>query len=57
MACGGFVGHNAVVVEVPDHRQIEDALAGLDVRDVCHPLGIGLVRMKLPAKQVFIILW
>ena len=49
------MGHNAVIVEIPDHGQIEDALTSLDVRDICHPLGIGLVRVKLPVKQVFIL--
>lgn len=45
----------AVIVEVSDHRQIEDALTSLDVGDICHPLGIGLIRVKLSVKQVFIL--
>lgn len=52
---GSFVGCDAVIVESPDHRQIEDTLTSLDVGDVCHPFGIGLVRVKFPVKQVFIL--
>lgn len=30
-------------------------MTGLDVRYICHPFGIGLVHVKLPIKQVFIL--
>ena len=30
-------------------------MTSLDVGDICHPLGIGLIRIKLSVKQVFIL--
>ena len=30
----GFVGYNAVVIEIPDHGQIQHALLGMDVGDI-----------------------
>ena len=44
----GFVSYNAVVIEVPDHGQVQHALLGVDVRDVCYPFAVGFIRMKVP---------
>ena len=44
----GFVGYNAVVIEIPDHGQIQHALLGMDVGDICYPFAVGLIRMKIP---------
>ena len=27
LLCSGLVGHNAVIIEIPDHGQVKDALA------------------------------
>ncbi len=29
-----FVGHNAVVIEIPDYGQVQHALFGVDIKDV-----------------------
>ena len=50
----GFVHHNAVVIEVPDHGQLQYAMLGVDVGDVCYPFAVRLVRMKLPIQQIFV---
>ena len=52
LLCSGFVGHDAVVVEVPDHGQVQYTLLGVDVGDVRYPFAVGLVRMKLPVEQI-----
>ena len=46
LLCSSLVGNNAVIIEIPDYRQIQHTFFGLDVGDVCHPFGIGLVRVK-----------
>ena len=44
----GFVGHHAVVIEDPDHGQVQHALLGVDVGNVSYPFSVGPVRMELP---------
>ena len=51
----GFVGHNAVIIEIPDHGQVKDALAGMDVGNIRDPLCVGTVSVELPVEQVFIL--
>ena len=51
----GFVCHDAVVIQVSDHGQIEEALAGTDIRDVCHPLLIWLLCRKISVEQVLVL--
>ena len=50
----GFVGNDAVVIEIPDHGQIQYALPGVDVGDVRYPFAVGPVRMELPVQQVLV---
>ena len=38
-----FIRHDAVVVEVTDHRQVQHTLLGVDVRDVRDPFAVWLV--------------
>lgn len=49
-----FISCDAVIVKVPDHGQIEDTLAGVNVRDICDPFGVRSVCMEIPVEQVFI---
>ena len=53
----GFVGHNAVVIEVPDHGQVQYALLGVDVRDVRYPFAVGLVCVKVPVQQILVLVY
>ena len=43
-----FIRHDAVVVEVANHGQIQHPLAGLDVGNVRYPLLIGLLCESSP---------
>ena len=38
-----FISYDAVVIEVPDHGQVQHALLGVDVRDIRYPLLFGLL--------------
>lgn len=49
-----FISCDAVIIKVPDHGQIEDTLAGVNVRDICDPFGVRSVCMEIPVEQVFI---
>ena len=40
LLCPGLVSHDAVVVEVTDHRQVQHTLLGVDVRDVRDPFAV-----------------
>ena len=57
LAGGRFVGDDAVVIEVPDHGQIQYALLGMDVGDVRYPFAVGPVRMKLPVQKIFVLVY
>ena len=52
-----FLSRNAVIIEVPDHGQVQYALLGVDVGDVCYPFAVRLVRMKLPVQQIFVLVY
>ncbi len=47
LICSGFAGHNATVIEVPDHGQVQYALLGVDIRDLRSSFAVGLVCVKL----------
>ena len=51
----GFAGHNAIVIEIPDHGQVQHALPGVNVRDVRYPFAVWLACVKVPvhAKTAF----
>ena len=51
-----LVGDDAVVIEIPDHGQIQHALLGVDIGDVSHPFAVGLVRMELPVQQILVLM-
>ena len=52
-----FISYDAVVIEVPDHGQIQYALLGMDVGDVCYPFTVGPVRMELPVQQILVLVY
>ena len=53
----GFIGHDAVAIEVPDHGQIQHTLIGVDVRDVRYLFAVGLVCVKVPVQQVLVLVY
>lgn len=48
-----FFGH-CIVIEIPDHRQIEDTLAGVDIRNVRDPLSVRLICTEVSVEQILI---
>lgn len=46
------IRHNAFIVEVANHGQVQHPLAGLDVGDVRYPLLVGTLRVEIPVQQV-----
>ena len=50
-----LVGDDAVVIEIPDHGQLQYALLGVNVGDVGHPFAVRAVRMELPVQQILIL--
>ena len=47
-----FVSHDAVAIQIPDHRQIQQAFFGLDVGNVRPPFAVWLARLKLAIQQI-----
>ena len=42
-----FVCNNAVVIEITNNGEIEEALSGSDVRNICYPFLIGTLSRKV----------
>ena len=55
LLCPSLVSHNAVVVEVTDHRQVQHSLFGMDIRNVRDPFTVRLVCVKLSIQQILIL--
>ena len=51
----GFVGHNAV--EVPDRRQVQHSLFGVDVRNVRYPFAIESVCVKVSVEKLLVFVY
>jgi len=54
LTCSRFVGNDAVVKQIPNHRQIKNSLAGMDVRDIRDPFVVGSFGLKLSVQQILI---
>ena len=50
LLCSSLISHDAVVIEIPDHGQIQYPLLRLDVRNICYPFAVGPVCVKLPVE-------
>ena len=50
----GLISHDAVVIEIPDHGQIQDTLLGVDVRDVRYPFFVWPICVKFSVQQILI---
>ena len=57
LLCCSLVGHDAVVVQIPDHGQIQHTLLGVDVGNIRDPLGIGTVCPELAFEQIFVLMY
>ena len=57
LLCPGLVGHDAVVIEIPDHGQIQYALLCMDVGNIRYPFAVGPVRIELAVQQVFVFMY
>ena len=57
LLCCSFVSYDAVVVEVPEHRQVQYALIGVDIRDVRYPIAVGSVCLEHPVEQILILVY
>ena len=49
---GRVVGHNAVVVQITDHGQMQYTFLGVDIRNICDPFAVRSVSMELPFQQI-----
>ena len=47
-----LVGNDAVIIEVSDHREVKESLAGTNVRNVCYPLLVGTVCCEIAVEQI-----
>ena len=50
----GLISHDTVVIEIPDHGQIQDTLLGVDVRDVRYPFSVRPICVKFSVQQILI---
>ena len=53
LLCSGPVGHDAGIVEVPDHDRYS-ALVRVDIRDACRPFAVGPACVERPVGQTLI---
>lgn len=51
----GLVDQDTVVIDIPEHGQVQYALFGVDVRDICYPFVVGSTRMKISVEQILIL--
>jgi len=51
---GCLVGHDTVVIQIPDHRQIQYTFLGLYIGNICNPFAVGTACVKLPFQQILI---
>ena len=47
-----LVSYNAVVVQIPDHGQVQYTLFGLDIGNIGHPFAVWRFSLKVPVKKV-----
>ena len=52
-----FVGHDTVVVQIPDHGKVQDSLLGVDVGDICDPFTVGSFCVEFSVEQIFILVY
>lgn len=48
LARSGFAGDDTVIIQIPNHGQIEDILACVHVRNIRYPLLIHFVCINEP---------
>ena len=50
----GLISDNAVIVQIPNHGQIEHPLFGVDIGDICDPLLIGCICLKVSIEEILV---
>src|SRR5699024_2639412 len=55
LLCAGLIGNDAVVIEIPNHRQIQYALLCVNVRNIRYPFTVRSVCMKLSVEQILVL--
>lgn len=51
-----LVSHNAVVIQISDHRQIQYTLFGLDIGGVGHPFVVRCFGVEVPIEKILVFL-
>ncbi len=54
LCCSCFVCNDAVVKQIPNHRQIEHTLFGVDIRDICDLFMVWSICLKLSVQQILV---
>ena len=54
MLCCCLVCHDTVIVQIPDHRQVQYTFFGLDIGNVCNPFAIWFVSKELSVEQILV---
>ena len=57
MLCCSFVGHNTVVIQIPDHGQVQHTLFGVDVRDVRYPFAVWCFGVKVSVEKILVFVY
>ena len=52
LLCSSLVDHNAVVVQIPDHGQVQLTLLCLNVGDIGHPFAVRCFGMKISVDNI-----
>ena len=47
-----FIGNDATVIEIPDHGQIQNTFARLDLGNIRYPLLIWPLCMKITVEEI-----
>ena len=47
----------AVIVQILDHRQIQHAFFGVDIRDISNPFCVRAICPKLTGKKIFVLVY
>ena len=49
-----LVSYNAVVIQIPDHGQIQHTLFGLDIGNIGHPFAVWCFGLKVPVEKILV---
>ena len=52
-----LICYNTVVIQIPDHGQIQYPFLGMDIGNIRDPLSVRLVRIELPGQKVLVLMY